>query len=77
MKKVILIIIAIWSINQVTGQAWLDNLPKNTTEYNFYDYQSAFNSYWDSYNVENGYYYNEGVKTKARGWKQCKRLETI
>jgi len=75
MKKVILILIAIWSINQVSGQAWLDNLPKNTTEYSFYDYQSAFNSYWDSYNVENGYYYDEGVKIKAKGWKQFKRWE--
>jgi len=78
MKKIILILIAIWSINQVYGQAWLENLPKNKTEYSFYDYQNAFNTYWQPYNLDkSGYYYEEGVKKKAIGWKQFKRWEYL
>ncbi len=41
----------------------------------FYDYQKAFYSYWDKYNVVKGYYFENGVKKKARGWKQFKRWE--
>ena len=49
MRKVLLISVLIWSFNQVMAQAWLENLPNNKTEYTFYDYQTAFNTYWQPY----------------------------
>ena len=78
MRKTLLFLAIIWSFNQTIAQTWLNNLPQNNkSEYNLQDYQSAFNSYWDSYNVKNGYYYQEGVKKKAAGWKQFKRWEYL
>ncbi|RKE03409.1 VPS10 domain-containing protein [Marinifilum flexuosum] len=45
-------------------------------EYTLKDYQEAFNTYWKPYNVNGkGYYYENGVKKKAYGWKQFKRWE--
>jgi len=44
-------------------------------ETNFYQIQNRFNEKWSSYNVSNGYYYENGIKKKAVGWKQFKRWE--
>jgi hypothetical protein len=79
MRKLLLIAVLIFPI-LAFSQPWLENLPqKKSTEssYNFYEYQEAFYSYWDSYNVDNhGYYIDkDGVKKKASGWKQFKRWE--
>ncbi len=41
----------------------------------FFDIQKSFNDYWAPYHVVNGYYTENGVKKKAPGWKQFKRLE--
>ena len=41
----------------------------------FYDYQHAFYEYWAPYQVDRGYYSENGIKIKARGWKQFKRWE--
>ncbi len=75
MKQFILIIISFWLIEQISAQTWLNNLQKSKTEYNYYDYQNAFNNYWAPYNVKNGYYIKNGKKVKAKGWKQFKRWE--
>jgi len=76
MRKTLLILALIWSFSQVIAQPWLENLPKNKTEYNFYDYQTAFNTYWQPYNLDrSGHYIEEGVTKKATGWKQFKRWE--
>ncbi len=42
---------------------------------NFFEIQKEFNNYWDSRNVVNGYYEENGVRVKAAGWKQFKRWE--
>jgi photosystem II stability/assembly factor-like uncharacterized protein len=59
------------------AQQWIKNLPagKAKEDLTFYDYQNAFYSYWAPYNVENGWYYVNGVKKKAFGWKHFKRWE--
>ncbi|HAF28270.1 MAG TPA: hypothetical protein DCG75_04395 [Bacteroidales bacterium] len=42
---------------------------------NFYEIQDDFNEYWLPYNVKGGYYYENGEKHKAAGWKQFRRWE--
>ena len=73
--KFFLSIIALFFSFLSFSQRWLDSLPKSRSEYTFYDYQDAFNKYWSPFNVKNGYYYQDGVKKKAYGWKQFKRWE--
>ena len=77
MKKIFLILIVFLSLNSYS-QEWHSNLPKNkiADELTLHDYQNAFNKYWDSYDVKNGYYTNaKGEKQKAPGWKLFKRWE--
>jgi PKD repeat protein len=66
-------------VEVATSQPWKNLLPQekaDNTELCFYDYQKAFNDYWEPFHVEKGYYINnQGVKTKAHGWKQFKRWE--
>jgi len=60
------------------AQAWRNNLPQskiNNGTLTLFDYQKAFNTYWEPYNLERGYYYENGEKIKAGGWKQFKRWE--
>lgn len=59
------------------SQPWLKNLPQNKSkgELNFYDYKNAFNEYWAPFNVDKGYYVENGIKKKAAGWKQFQRWE--
>ncbi|MEA3446799.1 MAG: hypothetical protein U9R19_18945, partial [Bacteroidota bacterium] len=60
------------------AQSWVDNLPQDKLqngELKLQDFQKAFNDYWEPYNVENGYYVENGEKIKASGWKQFKRWE--
>lgn len=61
----------------VYSQDWLQNLPSNKSksEYTFYDFQKAFYSYWEPYNVTDGFYIKNGEKIKVPGWKQFKRWE--
>ncbi len=62
----------------VVAQPWNSLLPKEKVETNnitFFDMQQAFNDYWNPKNVIDGYYYVNGIKTKAGGWKQFKRWE--
>ena len=45
----------------------------NNEEYTFYEIQKAYNDYYQSLNVEDGYYYVNGKQNKAGGWKLFKR----
>lgn len=45
------------------------------SEKSFFEIQKESNAYWDAKNVENGYYFENGEKVKAAGWKQFKRWE--
>ncbi|MBN1652124.1 MAG: T9SS type A sorting domain-containing protein [Bacteroidales bacterium] len=78
MKKCILFILSFFVIIAVDAQPWMENLPteKSSSSYTFYDYQKAFNTYWEPYQVKRGYFTDkEGVVRKAPGWKQFKRWE--
>ncbi|MGB4849520.1 MAG: GEVED domain-containing protein [Saprospiraceae bacterium] len=59
------------------AQPWLKLLPAEKTRggLTFFDYQKAFNEYWKPFDVRGGYYYENGEKKKAAGWKQFKRWE--
>ena len=73
--KILFVILFISSIS--FSQDWVKNLPQNKSksELTYFDYQNAFYSYWAPFNVVNGYYLVDGVKTKAIGWKRFKRWE--
>lgn len=81
MKRVLpilLVIILTVIAHSFQAQPWNSLLPKDKVENNdltFFDIQKAFNDYWTPKNVGGGYYYLNGVKTKAGGWKQFKRWE--
>ena len=77
MKIILIILLSISFSFSGLSQLWLDSLPKNKSknELTLFDYQKAFNSFWDKYHVENGYYLENGQKKKAAGWKQFKRWE--
>ena len=60
------------------AQPWNSLLPKDKVEngtLTFFDIQKAFNDYWTPKNVVDGYYYLNGERSKAGGWKQFKRWE--
>ena len=60
------------------AQEWKNYLPKDKIEngtLTLFDYQKAFNQYWDAYDVVDGYYMLNGDKQKAYGWKQFRRWE--
>lgn len=72
------IIVLTMSYFGANAQQWRANLPKKAqSEYTFFDYQKAFNDYWESYNVgANGRYIDENGKEKrASGYKQFRRWE--
>ena len=77
-KSGIIIIILAFLFSGATAQPWNELLPQNKVEQGtltIFDYQKAFNDYWEPFGVENGYYFKDGVKNKAGGWKQFKRWE--
>ncbi|MCB2195626.1 MAG: T9SS type A sorting domain-containing protein [Bacteroidetes bacterium] len=60
------------------AQPWLPELEEAATqksELTFYEIQKIVNDYYSSENFEKGYYYIDGDKQKAPGWKQFKRWE--
>ncbi|MFA6923818.1 MAG: T9SS type A sorting domain-containing protein [Bacteroidales bacterium] len=77
MKKLYFLLVLMSPTLMLFSQTWLKNLPqkKFKGELTFFDYKNAFNKYWTPFNVEKGYYYENGVKKKAEGWKQFKRWE--
>jgi len=76
-KRWLLLALIVWVGVSVNAQSWTKNLPeeKSKDQFTLTDYQQAFNDFWNDYNVKAGYYLNNGVQTKARGWKQFKRWE--
>lgn len=77
MKKIYFIFFLVFFSSSLKAQKWLENLPQNKSEseLTFFDYQNAFYSYWEPFNVIHGSYFVDGVKKKAVGWKQFKRWE--
>jgi len=77
LKKSWLVFAFFLFVSNVNAQQWHKNLPqKAEANYTFYDYQNAFNEYWESYNVLGGCVVDEdGNRRKASGWKQFKRQE--
>ncbi len=77
MKRLSFFVFLLIIVSYSYAQQWTDNLPttKKSSELTLFDYQKAFNSYWDKYEVRGGFYYENGEKKKARGWKQFKRWE--
>lgn len=78
MKKISLLLLGLVFGVFVNAQQWTKNLPteKASSTHTFFDYQKAFYSYWESYNVKGGFYIDDnGEKKKAPGWKQFKRWE--
>jgi photosystem II stability/assembly factor-like uncharacterized protein len=72
-----LIIVLCLSLNSLKAQEWYKDLmeTKTRSELTLDDFSEAFNNYWAPYNVDRGYYYVNGEKKKAGGWKQFKRWE--
>ena len=75
MKKFYFLWVLMFFTSLSFSQAWLKNLPQNKPKekLTFFDYRNAFNEYWAPYNVDKGYYMDNGVQKKAVGWKQFKR----
>ncbi len=78
MKKISLLFLSLAFVAFVNAQQWTKNLPieKTSSAHTFFDYQNAFYSYWEPFNVNKGFYIDKnGVEKKASGWKQFKRWE--
>lgn len=82
MNKLLPLVVTVFCVLVFTlseAQTWTKNLPQeklaNNEEFTFYEIQKAFNDYWDTLNVDKGYYFEDGIKQKAGGWKQFKRWE--
>jgi len=78
MKKISLVFLSFMFVVFVNAQQWTNNLPKEkaSSSHTFFDYQKAFYSYWEPYNVKGGFYIDDnGEQKKAPGWKQFKRWE--
>jgi photosystem II stability/assembly factor-like uncharacterized protein len=75
MKRTTIILALIMFVSIVSAQPWLSKLPqgKQNKDLTLFDYQKAFNDYWAPYHVDKGYYYENGMKIKAIGWKQYNR----
>lgn len=78
MKRILLLALTIALTASLSSQPWNTLLPKEKVKNNtvtFFDYQKAFNDYWQPYNIDRGYYLKDGERVKAGGWKQFKRWE--
>ncbi len=80
MKRISLLLFSFVFVGFLSAQQWTKNLPKekSSAAYSFFDYQKAFNAYWEPFNVKNGEYIDaKGQKHKAMGWRQFKRWENF
>ena len=77
MKRIIFFLCGMFFAATLFSQPWLKQLPqsKSKASLTFFDYNNAFNKYWAPFNVDKGFYIENGVKKKAVGWKQFKRWE--
>lgn len=74
-KYISLAIILLFTTSMINAQKWTEKLPagKNKKDLTLKDYKDAFDEYWAPFNVEKGYYLENGEKKKAIGWKQFER----
>ncbi len=81
MKKTLIIgLISLLFSSLSFSQPWLQNLPegKPKSELTFFDYQNAFDNYWEGVDIQNGRFIDtQGKEQKAYGWKQFKRWENF
>ena len=83
MKKTLplftILLFLLFNIIKLPAQDWKKNLPQDKIDKNveltLHDYQKAFNDYWNPRNVDKGFYYENGIRKKAAGWKLFKRWE--
>ena len=78
MKRIVLIIVASFITLVSFSQDWSKALMERQSKgekLTLHEISKEFNAYWESYNVQGGYYVEDGVKKKASGWKQFKRWE--
>ncbi|WP_462281437.1 VPS10 domain-containing protein [Salinivirga cyanobacteriivorans] len=78
MKRISLLLTGLFMAVFLSAQPWTQNLPadKSSGELTLFDYQKAFEAYWEAYDLKDGYIINSnGEKQKAPGWKQFKRWE--
>lgn len=78
MKKFNILILLIIISGFGYSQTWNEEFYSVNNEKggkNFHEIQKDFNEYWKPYNLKQGYYYEDGKKHKASGWKQFKRWE--
>jgi photosystem II stability/assembly factor-like uncharacterized protein len=78
MRRIFLLLTLTMAFTIGWSQPWLKNLPteKSQEQLTLHDHQEAFNTYWENFTMERGFYFdNEGKKHKAPGWKQFKRWE--
>jgi photosystem II stability/assembly factor-like uncharacterized protein len=71
---VILLINSIFISAQVNPTTAINeiDIDENST---FFEIQEKMNEYWKSQNIENGYVFKNGEKSKVPGWKSYKRWE--
>ncbi len=79
MKKLSLFLILLATVQISFAQGWIPKLEEMKQEkkgnVTLHDMQKVFNDYWNEKGVVNGFYYENGEKVKAPGWKQFKRWE--
>jgi len=76
MRLSLIIALFFFSI-QGHAQYWIDIKPgdRNDEKPSLEDYQKQFEKYWKDKEIDNGYYFENGKRKKANGWKQFKRWE--
>ncbi|MDX9845663.1 MAG: T9SS type A sorting domain-containing protein [Tenuifilaceae bacterium] len=80
MRRFLLLFPLLFAAIAAFSQSWLEDFyaPNNAkSPSNFYQIQKDFNEYWSKYDIKGGYYYENGQKKKAGGWKQFKRWEWL
>ncbi|MDD2413212.1 MAG: T9SS type A sorting domain-containing protein [Bacteroidales bacterium] len=78
MKKLFFILAVSIFPTLIYSQSWVKSFyspADSKTASNFYEIQKEFSDYWKDYDLKGGYYYVNGEKRKAVGWKQFKRWE--
>ncbi len=78
MKNLLLFVTVLFLSLNLQAQPWLPSLEKEAEkkgELTFFDIQKSVNDYYSTDNFNKGYYYVDGNKIKAPGWKQFKRWE--
>lgn len=80
MRRFFLLLPLLFAASAAFSQSWLEDFyaPNDAkSPSNFYQIQKDFNEYWSKYDIQGGYYYENGQKKKAGGWKQFKRWEWL